>query len=56
MGKGRFSQGKVAGGDRRVQGYRRGESLRALGAEGASVVVNYANDKKGAEKTAAAIV
>jgi len=29
---------------------------RALGAEGASVVVNYANDRKGAEATAAAIV
>ena len=29
---------------------------KALGAEGASVVVNYAGDKKGAEATAAAIV
>jgi 3-oxoacyl-[acyl-carrier protein] reductase len=29
---------------------------RALGAQGASVVVNYAGDKKGAEKVAAAIV
>jgi 3-oxoacyl-[acyl-carrier protein] reductase len=54
-----MSKGKLEGKVAVVTGASKGIGAgiaRALGAEGASVVVNYAKDKKGAEKTAAAIV
>jgi 3-oxoacyl-[acyl-carrier protein] reductase len=54
MSKGRL-QGKVAVVTGASKGIGAGIA-KALGAEGASVVVNYAGDRKGAEKVAAEIV
>lgn len=54
MSKGRL-QGKVAVVTGASKGIGAGIA-KALGAEGASVVVNYAGDRKGAEKVAADIV